>query len=97
MNKTIECSEGNIVGESWSSQSSVGNLKLSGTLGCVALINWHRYFDGSQAIAFVSRSSNPNLELMLLDWLILKMTALFSFEAPVADFLSRHFAAVQKA
>ena len=39
MNKTIEYSEGNIVGENLGSQSSVGNLKLSGTLGCVALIN----------------------------------------------------------
>ena len=39
MNKTIECSEGNIVGENLVSHSSAGNLKLSGTLGCVALIN----------------------------------------------------------
>jgi len=39
MNKIIECIEGNTVGENLGSQSSVGNLKLSGTLGCVALIN----------------------------------------------------------
>jgi len=53
MNKTIECKEGSIVCENLGSRTGVGNLKLSGTLGCVALLNWHGYFEVSQAITFV--------------------------------------------
>jgi len=66
INEQKECSEGNTVCEILGSQSDDGNLKLSVTSGCVALIDCPGYFEGSQAIAFVFIWICFNVDTILL-------------------------------